>query len=288
MGLILIARDAAWQTDLWVFHLINGRAGNWALDWGAIYASRTYLFDGAIIMAAYWYAWFLPGPYQDRREKILLALIGAIITLIVARAFASILPYRVRPLYALDIGYLRPNLPSGQTIAGYEDWSSFPSDQAALFFALAAGLWRCSRPLGVLAILVATISVCAVRIYLGIHYPSDVIAGAAIGVLCVYATARIGSNRLTRTILAFERDFPPAFYAAMFLVTFEIGSLFDDVRQFMHGVLVALRASGMHSLNLIGVLAMGVGILTGISLMVGFIIRSRMGKRGGSSLSDPA
>ncbi len=106
---------------------------------------------------------------------------------------------------------------------------------------------------------------------------SGVITGAAIGVLCVYATARIGSNRLTRTILGFERDFPPAFYAAMFLVTFEIGSLFDDVRQFMHG-LVALRASGMHSLNLMGVLVMGVGTLTAISLAVGFIVRSRIGR----------
>ena len=288
MGLISIARHAAWQTDLWVFHLINGQAGNWALDWVAIFASRTYLFNGAIIMAAYWYIWFLPGSHQDRREKIVLALIGAIITLIVARGFASILPYRVRPLYALDVGYLSPHLPSGQTIAGYEDWSSFPSDQAALFFALAAGLWRCSRPLGVLAILVAIIGVCAVQIYLGIHYPSDVIAGAALGVLCVYATARIGSNRLTRTILAFERDFSPAFYAAMFLVTFEIGSLFDDVRQLMHGVLVALRASGMHSLNLMVVLAVGVGTLTAFALAVGFIVKARIGKRGGFFPSDPA
>jgi len=279
VGLISIARDAAWQTDLWVFHLINGWAGNRALDWAAIFASRTYLFNGVIIMAAYWCIWFLPGPHQHRREKVVLALIGAIITLIVARILASILPYRVRPLYALDVGYLSPNLPSGQNISGYEDWSSFPSDQAALFFALAAGLWRCSRPFGVLAILVATIGVCAVRIYLGIHYPSDVIAGAAIGVLCVYATARIGSNRLTSTILAFERNYPPAFYAAMFLVTFEIGSLFDDVRQFMHGVLVVLRASGMHSLNLMGVLAMGAGTLAAISLAVGFIVKSRMGKR---------
>lgn len=284
MGLIWIASDAAWQTDLWVFHLINGRSGNWALDWAAIYASRTNLFNGSLIMAAYWYVWFLPGPDQDRREKIVLALIGAIITLIVARAFASVLPFRVRPLYAQDVGYLRPNLPSGQNIGGYEDWSSFPSDQAALFFALAAGLWRCSRPLGILAILVATIGVGAVRIFLGIHYPSDVIAGAAIGVLCVYATTRIGSNRLTRTVLAFERDYPAAFYAAMFLVTFEIGSLFDDVRQFMHGALLALRASGMHSLNLIGVLAMAVAALTVISLAVGLIVKSRTGRRGDSAI----
>ena len=82
---------------------LNGRAGNWALDWVAVFASRTYLFNGAIIMAAYWYIWFLPGSHQDRREKIVLTLIGAIITLIVARTFASILLYRVRPLYALDV-----------------------------------------------------------------------------------------------------------------------------------------------------------------------------------------
>jgi membrane-associated phospholipid phosphatase len=277
VGLILIARDAAWQADLWMFHLVNGWSGNWVLDWGAIYASKTYLLNGAIIMAAYWWVWFLPGPDQDRRTKIISALIAAIITLIVARALASVLPFRLRPLSAPGIGYHGPNLPSGQNITGFEDWSSFPSDQAALFFALAVGLWRCSRPLGAIAILIATIGVCAVRVYLGIHYPSDVIAGAAIGVLCVYATGHIASGRPARIVLAFERDFPPAFYAAMFLITFEIGSLFDDVREFMHGVLVALRASGMHTLSLMGVLAMGVGAMAAISLAVGLIVRSRRG-----------
>ena len=98
MGLILIARDAAWQADLWMFHLVNGWSGNWVLDWGAIYASKTYLLNGAIIMAAYWWVWFLPGPDQDRRTKIISALIAAIITLIVARALASVLPFRLRPL----------------------------------------------------------------------------------------------------------------------------------------------------------------------------------------------
>jgi hypothetical protein len=63
----------------------------------------------------------------------------------------------------------------------------------------------------------------------------------------------------------------------MFLITFEIGSLFDDVREFMHGVLVALRASGMHALNLMGVLAMGVLAMAVISLAVGLIVRSRRG-----------
>ena len=116
VGLILIARDAAWQADLWMFHLVNGWSGNWVLDWGAIYASKTYLLNGAIIMAAYWWVWFLPGPDQDRRTKIISALIAAIITLIVARALASVLPFRLRPLSAPGIGYHGPNLPSGQNI----------------------------------------------------------------------------------------------------------------------------------------------------------------------------
>jgi hypothetical protein len=57
-------------------------------------------------------------------------------------------------------------------------WSSFPSDHACLFFALATGLCLISPVIGGLALLHASLIVSLPRIYLGLHYPTDVLAGA--------------------------------------------------------------------------------------------------------------
>ena len=77
-------------------------------------------------------------------------------------------------------------LPNVSTLAGYrcaaEFDPAFPSGHASRAFAVAAFLairfrWRLGIPAGALAIL-AGIS----RIYLGLHWPSDVLGGAAVGI----------------------------------------------------------------------------------------------------------
>ena len=64
---------------------------------------------------------------------------------------------------------------------------SFPSGHAASSFAAATVLWRTNRKFGsvgfVLAVLIAFS-----RVFLFVHYPSDVLAGAILGVLCALLT----------------------------------------------------------------------------------------------------
>ncbi len=77
-------------------------------------------------------------------------------------------------------------LPNVNTLAGYrcaaEFDPAFPSGHASRAFAVAALLairfrWRLGIPAGAFAVL-AGIS----RIYLGLHWPSDVLGGAAVGI----------------------------------------------------------------------------------------------------------
>jgi undecaprenyl-diphosphatase len=75
--------------------------------------------------------------------------------------------------------------------------ASFPSSHAGNAFALAAILarryGRAAIPLYSLASAVAFS-----RVYLNRHYVSDVLAGAAIGVLCAWLTARVFAARARR------------------------------------------------------------------------------------------
>jgi len=54
----------------------------------------------------------------------------------------------------------------------------------------------------------------------------------------------------------------------MFLITYEIAVLFDDIRHFMHGLLLVLHALRFESVDLVGVLAVGVGMVVLFSLAV--------------------
>ena len=63
--------------------------------------------------------------------------------------------------------------------------SSFPSYPAALTFAFAFGIWMQNKKVGTLLFCLAALMSLA-RIYVGVHYASDIIAGAIIGIVVTY------------------------------------------------------------------------------------------------------
>ena len=58
--------------------------------------------------------------------------------------------------------------------------SSFPANPAAVAFAAAAAIWLVNRRAGVVLFGLASVW-CLVRVYSGLFYPSDILAGALIG-----------------------------------------------------------------------------------------------------------
>ena len=67
---------------------------------------------------------------------------------------------------------------------GESGWS-FPSGHAAWFFALAMIVWYANRKWGWWFFLLATLMSIA-RIYAGVHWPLDVVGGAAVGILSAW------------------------------------------------------------------------------------------------------
>lgn len=75
----------------------------------------------------------------------------------------------------------------------------FPSDHATAAFAIAVALMLRSRTWGAIALVAATV-LAVTRVAMGIHYPTDVLAGAALGALAAVLLHTPRIRRLTDTV----------------------------------------------------------------------------------------
>jgi undecaprenyl-diphosphatase len=186
------------------------------------------LLKGGLVVAvlcALWMTTRAPAAAREQRSRVVMTLAAGFAALFVSRVLALVLPFRARPFdFAGGSPAFAPR--------ALESWSAFPSDHAALFFALAVGILVMSRRLGVLALGHAVLVVSLPRIYLGLHHPTDMLAGAAIGATCALVATRPAlCRRCAPPVLAWsEGRHAPCFGALAFLLLFETATLFDSVR----------------------------------------------------------
>ena len=76
--------------------------------------------------------------------------------------------------------------------------SSFPANAAALAFGVSAAVWAFNRRVGS-ALLAASLLYAFSRVYVGVHYPFDVIAGGLIGVVAAVVAQAV--VRLLRPLI---------------------------------------------------------------------------------------
>jgi undecaprenyl-diphosphatase len=222
--------------DVTIIHFFNAFACRSAMLDQAM-STRNVFVVGGVPMAFFWYAWILYGSADSEKRQVLVAgIVDSVFALFVARVLAFSLPFRPRPFNNPALHF---HLPIGVDPTAFIHWSSFPSDRATLFFCVAAILWIVSRWLGTLAICYAFSAICLPAIYSGVHYPTDIIAGAAlgIGVACLCKSAKFTAF-VARPALSWLNTNPGLFHSVLFLWTFEIAELFTSVR---HLVFYALR-----------------------------------------------
>jgi undecaprenyl-diphosphatase len=157
--------------DEWLFRLLNGLAGKSSADWLARMLVNDYVVPTALAMLLLW-LWFRNAAPSGRLDR------EAVINAVCAQFLANL------AVKALNLAYFRPrpfDRLGSVTLLFYRPWdSSFPSNPATFAFAIAVAIYFGDRRLGLGAMALAAAWGLA-RIYCGVHYPLDVVAGAVLG-----------------------------------------------------------------------------------------------------------
>jgi undecaprenyl-diphosphatase len=164
--------------DYDLFRAINGLAGrNYAVDAIVVSCARFLPVVFALALVGLWLTW-----KRVNQRAAFLAGISALVALGIGQLIGMAFP-RPRPYLTHQVNLLIS--PSADT--------SFPSDHATLGFAVAVLVWRYNRRAGTALLLLALVLAFA-RIFVGAHYPSDVLGGAVLGTLTSIAIAVLGES----------------------------------------------------------------------------------------------
>lgn len=157
------------EFDRWLFYLINGAGANGFFD-----AVMPFLTDFSNFEIPLAIAWVMLMVFGGRRGRVT-ALVLAV-TLLMTDQMSS---HVIKPLVQRE----RPcvELSDVRALMGLKTSFSFPSSHAANIFGAATVLSLEYRRLMIPFIVIAT-AVAYSRVYVGVHYPLDVIGGAALGV----------------------------------------------------------------------------------------------------------
>lgn len=152
-------------------HLINGWAGHNALWDGAMRAGATYLIAaiGIVLVALWW--WPAAGPARAANQRVVVAAVAGAGGALLVGALVRALHPEARPFVA-D--------PTTRLLVTHAADSGLPSEHALVSFGVAGTVLWWRRLAGVVLLVIGALIGLA-RIYVGVHWPVDIAAGALIG-----------------------------------------------------------------------------------------------------------
>lgn len=226
--------------DLVIMNTLNAYSRHSVAVDKAIYViAQSDLLKGGVLMALLWWVWTRSNGRLIGPDLLSIRTIaGALLAILVGRAMQNFLPMRLRPVHDPDLAFVIPHDVNAWAVDG---WSSFPSDHAVLFFGLATAVWWASRGLGALAFLWTLVVICLPRVYLGLHFPTDILAGGVVGVAIMALVLAVPVPEGPRRWFARQQDVRPGIvYALGFLLTLQMATLFANARRLVEGAMTVV------------------------------------------------
>lgn len=167
--------------DLIIFQQINQFAGKWVcLDAVGIFLVQ--YFEYILIFC---FLLFLIVNVKKYWRMVVQAFLAAILArFVIVEIIRYFLP-RNRPFVENSVNLL----------VSHSQESSFPSGHAAFYFALSTVIYSYNKKAGILFFLASFLIVIS-RVFVGIHWPSDILAGAIIGILVGWLVNKISKKFL--------------------------------------------------------------------------------------------
>lgn len=181
--------------DWTIFHWLNDATrGN---DGGQDAAELFNAWALFLLVGVAGFLWLLARPGGPLRWKLatlsaaLSAVIGLGLNALLSHAWYDPRPFVTHP---------------GQTLLliSHPADNGFPSEHATVAFAVAFAVFAYSRRLGIVLILAAA-AIGLDRIFVGVHYPADVLASMLVGLLSALLVTTVGRPYVTRLVHALSR-----------------------------------------------------------------------------------
>lgn len=154
--------------------------------WSAVVVGLNYLVPA--VLAVIIISWVVIHARAARIQSAASRVYNSVLKILLSAALAYILSrligfiyFRPRPFVTLDFVPLISESPL---------LKSFPSSHAIVAFALATALYRFDKKFGLAAFGCAVI-IALTRVAVGVHYPTDILAGAALGVIVSWLTPKL-------------------------------------------------------------------------------------------------
>lgn len=180
--------------DASLFRAVNRLADrtSWAHGATVAYAKFGIVTFAALLVLGWWAA---RGADVDMMARVLWAGAGAVVAIGLNQLIGGMVD-RARPY---------ETLPGVHVLIPRTTDFSFPSDHAVVVGAVATGLLLAHRGLGSLAVVLA-LMMAAARVYVGAHYPGDVIAGLGLGAIVHVAGGVVAVPVLHRVLAGVEKS----------------------------------------------------------------------------------